>query len=796
MSAEEFTKARFEDPSEQTRLADFLILAPVLLRAQSRRVVAELVVTAAADLIPEMVFSGLILMNETTPGFTMIAHRNHRLLLPDESSEILEYLPSWLFLDPEQALIVAEQPIIVDQDQLERPLRDLTGASIIYLYPARTPTRRFGYLLGGAKKELSKLSYHYLQALAQLAAIALDNASRFDDLKETAHEMNLVNEMAGSLAASLNGEELFNSFMERLREIIPVQQANLILTAPLGQTYSMPFSWSDPPGKTRRTYIKELPIEDSPFEEPIIRQEIMSGTWVTHPNDTPLDEVNVFEPRYQSQLIIPLIARKQIVGALALGTEKPDSYREERLHHSLIEKLSSLFALALLNSRLYEEKQLSAEFDSRVGVFNHDYFDRELATQLHKASRSDYRLGLMMVDMDNLKAINDRYGHLAGDAALRHIATLISRTVRATDVVARYGGDEFGIILPGCTQFGLEVVAEKTRRAIRSTPLLLENGEEAHLSVSIGAVIYPEDARSPRELIQQADTALYIAKSTRDRVCIGKTAHAPRVSEYDLGNVEPPDLTMDPEVLSSLKIEDYERFLLWLGGDRSSVESKVIFDLNEQLSETRRELAILTGRAAQLESSLLQSLQLLAEIVEMREPYLQGGAVKMVRLVRLLGEHINLGEPDLMAVEAAAWLANLGRLAVPESVWNQPGRLNNAELRRVRKTPLDAVRLASKLQVILPAETILAIQFQRERFDGRGYPMRLAGEEIPIHARLLGVASALVAMCQPRPYRAKRTRAVCQRYLERGAGRQFDANLCGILLKLMADEELEFLEFA
>ncbi len=775
---------------EDAKLGDFLTYAPVLLRAQSRRVVAESLVTATADLIPELSFCGLLLLNETGLVESLIAYRDERLLRTEETSRILKQLLVVQSFNPDLPLPAAKR-------LLDEPLAKVMSASQLYLSPAKTPSRRFGYLLIGCHADLSSPGSQYMGALSELAGIALDNAMRFDDLKEAAHDMSLVNEMAASLAASLNGEELFNSFASRLSDIVPLEQANLILLPPLGTTYNFTFSWNGPSGHTRRLYLKDLELTGSPYEEAINRHEIITGNWNAIQSSGVPSEINIFGPPYQSQMIIPLMAKRQVVGAVILSTRAVGAYAEEHLRRSLLEKLAALFALALLNSRLYEEKQLSAEFDSRIGVYNHDFFDRELTNQMHKARRNEYRLGLMMIDMDNLKLVNDQYGHLAGDAALRHIAILISRTVRTTDVVARYGGDEFGVLLPGCTPLGLEVVAEKTRRAIRSTPLILETGQHIKLTVSIGAVLCPEEALNPRELIQQADAAMYVAKSHRDQVRIGLEARLPSVSEQDLlGQVEHTLSGLEQSIIDAPTQEEYEQILLSLGTATNTVEGRVIHELAGRLNEALRQLNDATETISRLKQGLNRNLQLIAQLVERREPFLAGGVEKLVKLVRLLGEKIALTEEEVNELEAAAWLSNLGRLEIPETVWNRPGPLTAQEWKKVRRLPQEAFKLLGLLDDLLTPGTLTALHFQRERMDGTGYPKRLSGEEIPRLARVLGLASGLVAMSQPRSFRPALGLAECHTQLERAAGRQWDSDLANILHEMLKSPVLDFLDLA
>jgi diguanylate cyclase (GGDEF)-like protein len=789
VNVEELDFGTLSNSGSNTKLSEFLTFAPVLLRVQNQRVVTELAITATADLIPDLSFCSLLNIDETNNSYSLTAHRNNHLLSQEENQQLLSQLPPWLFYPH-------DQPEVFKGDKLANDLNILLGAKVIYIVPVRTPTRTFGYFLAGSDQQIKPVDWSYLRSLAELTAIALDNATRFDDLKEAAYEMGLVNEMAGSLAASLNGEELFNSFIARLHNVVSVERVTLALLPPLGETYSLPFCWDGPLGRSRRTYLKNLTLAGSPFEEAIQRQEIVTGNWESRRADEKFNEVNIFSPDFPSQMIIPLIAKRKVVGAIALGSKDVDIYQEGRIRRSLLEKLAALFALALLNSRLYEEKQLSAEFDSRIGVYNHDFFDRELTAQIRRSRRDETMLGLMMVDMDNLKMVNDKYGHLAGDEALRHIANMIGRCVRATDVVARYGGDEFGVMLPGCTPTGLEVVAEKTRRTISSTPLILENGEQVALSVSIGAVLCPDDANTPRDLIQQADAAMYIAKQSRNQVRIGTNAHLPHVSEIELTTTENTEKLNSPENLTEWLAEDYERFLLWVGGNRDDIESKILHELNERLQETNEKLNESNNRNAQLQAGLWSGLKAVAGIIENREPYLAGGAKKMIKLVRLIGVKINLAPEAILDLEAAAWLSNLGRVLIPESILKYQGKLNDTHWQRIRQIPQDVVGILMPFDQLLSPSSLIAIKHQRENFDGSGYPLGLVGEEIPLSARILGIASALVAMSQDRPFRSRRTKAVGQRQLERGAGRQFDPVLASLLINQLAEGQLDFLDFA
>jgi diguanylate cyclase (GGDEF)-like protein len=763
-------------------LSELLSYLPVLLRAQSSRVLAEHVINVAAGLIENLDFSALFLNGEVAPVASglLVAQSGKRLLAPTRATEILAALPLASFESVNGARIF-------DPNELPPELAANLNSAQLFVANCGLPVRSFGFLLAGRRSPFSEGEREYLTALASVAAIALDNAMRFDALKEAAHEMELVNNLAVSLAASLNGEELFNSFMTHLSAVVPVDRAELVLPSLNAEQYLVPFSWDSANRKAARNYFR-MPVARSPFERAFSRQEIVVGRWE---NARLTGDLGQASRRYSSQMLVPLIAKKQVAGVLALRTEKSGQYSPDRLRRSLLEKMANLFGMALLNSRLYEEKVVSAEFDTRTGVYNHDYFDREVISQIYKAQRNNYQLGLIMVDFDNLKTINDTWGHLVGDAALRHIANLITRTIRTTDIVARYGGDEFGIILPGCTQLGLELVAEKTRQAIRGTPLVLENGQEVNLTVSIGAAIYPDDATTPRTLFEAADGAMYVAKRNRDSVRIGRDAHLPRISEQDMPNDE-VGLEVDADVMRDLSAADYEQFMLWLNSERPGAESKVLRDLNERLQTTRFELIETSKRAVRYEESYWRSLRFVALLVEQREPYLNGGAEKTVRLVEWLGRALGLNEIILKELTTAAWLSNVYRLALPETFWGRPVAFSPTDWEQVRQLPLEVERWLDNYKLNLPLETVQALRHQRENFDGTGYPHRLAGEEILLGARILGIISAIISMNQPRPYRERLSLSDIERVIMEGAGKQYDPALASLLARNLTKLETDF----
>lgn len=171
-----------------------------------------------------------------------------------------------------------------------------------------------------------------------------------------------------------------------------------------------------------------------------------------------------------------------------------------------------------------------ARHDPLTGLENRQAFHRRLAEELERARRFGRPCGLIMLDVDHFKAVNDTHGHPAGDEALRRIAGVLCRQVRRIDQVARYGGEEFVMLLPETGAEGTEALAERIRAGISAHPIPLGAELERTITVSLGVATYPADAESAADLVRAADQALYAAKHAgRDRVARAAGGAAPRV---------------------------------------------------------------------------------------------------------------------------------------------------------------------------------------------------------------------------------------------------------------------------
>jgi diguanylate cyclase (GGDEF)-like protein len=190
---------------------------------------------------------------------------------------------------------------------------------------------------------------------------------------------------------------------------------------------------------------------------------------------------------------------------------------EDRL---VLQAVASELVVAVENSRLYKLTRTLAITDELTGLHNYRYLQQRLDEEIERARRYHKDLSMLMIDADDFKRFNDAHGHIAGDQALADIAQVFLKATREVDVVTRYGGEEFSIILPETDAAGAFVVAEKIREAV-ANHLFTGADEEAteHLTVSVGLATFPTHAQDKETLLRQADDALYQAKNTgKDKV--------------------------------------------------------------------------------------------------------------------------------------------------------------------------------------------------------------------------------------------------------------------------------------
>ena len=223
---------------------------------------------------------------------------------------------------------------------------------------------------------------------------------------------------------------------------------------------------------------------------------------------------------------LPLMTQQEPIGILHVQAENDSAAKSESLM-LMVNMFAKQVALSITNLRLREALRNQSIRDPLTGVFNRRYMEETLEREIRRAQRFDQSLGILMLDLDHFKSFNDAYGHEAGDAVLRELAALLVRSVRAEDVVCRFGGEEFVIILPAAN---LEISAERAE-SIRQRLDQLAVMHQGHvlnaITASFGVAAFPDNGRTASGLLESADAAMYRAKREgRDRVLTAELSRA------------------------------------------------------------------------------------------------------------------------------------------------------------------------------------------------------------------------------------------------------------------------------
>jgi diguanylate cyclase (GGDEF)-like protein len=379
-----------------------------------------------------------------------------------------------------------------------------------------------------------------------------------------------------------------------------------------------------------------------------------------------------------------------------------------------------LFGLSVVRvGGLVADQRRSAITDALTGLHTRQFVEAQLALEVARARRAGTAVAMFVIDIDNFKSINDRYGHPAGDRALVEIAGRLREATRPGDVLGRYGGEEFAVLAPGMGPDELAAMSQRLSERMTGSPIAVSASTYLMTTVSIGAVSCPSGGEGPDELVAAVDRALSRAKG-----------------------------------------RDWGR-LATRGSVRSGGPPATLFGADQ--------------------TPMVDFLRQVADRVDLWLSA-QEHSTAISRWATVLSARLGLDEATSWRLELAGRLHDIGKIVVPEAILTKPSRLTDEEWSLLRQHPDHGARLAR----LVPGFDAVAesIRQHHERYDGAGYPDRLAGPGIRLEARIIAVCDSWAAMRSDRAYQAALSEDRAREQMWSGRGTQFDPDLVDMFLDL------------
>ncbi len=344
-----------------------------------------------------------------------------------------------------------------------------------------------------------------LMLFSTQASIALQNARLYSNEQRRAKQLQAINSIAQQTTAVLDINELLHKSCGFILESFPVdhvamlllEEGALVLRAQKGKL-------------TPRMH----PGSELPRGVGLCARAISSGKPVIE-NDTGTVEGYVagFEET-RSEMCLPLISLGESLGVLTVESAAPNAFTAADVQP--LESVADICAAAIQNARYFEKVRQLAFLDGLTGIFNRRYFETRIAEEIERAQRYQNELSVIMIDIDNFKKLNDEFGHLLGDEALRQVSAIFLQNLRKVDIACRYGGEEFVIVAPQTSGEHAQAVAEKLRKVVEGWSF---PGVPRPVTMTAGVASYPANGTTRDELVKAADGALYVAKQAgRNRV--------------------------------------------------------------------------------------------------------------------------------------------------------------------------------------------------------------------------------------------------------------------------------------
>ena len=552
--------------------------------------------------------------------------------------------------------------------------------------------------------------YHIMKRFIDIVFTKEENIQAFN-----------LKEFSTAVSKSLNVNEIFEELVDVIQKTIAVKKVYICIADSKHEYYEIAHSTSllDP---------KMLSIH---CENPVV-------SWLENSNQCLLMKDFKRTVAYKSmwetekkqlsdldiECFVPLKDEEGMVGIVLLsGKGKSNHFTLNDI--SFLDSVNSIGSIAVKNSRLYEKAYLEARTDELTGLLNRKYFYEVIQKEYEK--NKDGSLALVILNIDDFKLYNQLYGNREGDIALQNIAQIIKASAGENGYVARYSGKEFAIILPMYDILTAKNLAENIRKQILNMNKRARDYTLKILTVSGGICAIPYAANNVRQLIDNADMAVYHAKRKGKNIILV-----------------------------------------------SNIEKKVIGSEPKDIHDRKK---------ADIYSEYAPTIYALTAAIDAKDHYTFNHSKRVAYFAEKLAYAYGMDENYVRIIKEAALLHDIGKIGIPEHILNKTGRLDDEEYEAMKahvENSIGIIKHLPSLDYVIPA-----VIGHHERYDGFGYPRRIAKEDIPVSARMLCIADSFDAMISVRTYKQPRPVPEALAVLEEEAGYQFDPVLVPIFVHLV-----------
>src|SRR5579862_6137061 len=652
-------------------------------------------------------------------------------------------------------IIRTGQPLLIRSE-----LEDVRGRLGISYVPGRPAKSYCGVpiLLGGRpagvmaamnierENVYEERDLEVMQTAAGQVSVAIENARLFGEEQRRARYLEFLNSVSKTAISSEDAEQMLADIVSEIQKNFRFDHIGLGLLDYVTKEIEIRAE----AGSTANALGQRIPLGVG-----ILGKVARTGEMALVSNLGGEAHLLGILPEARSVLCIPITYGETLLGVLNVESCAENAFSPQDL--LLMNTLGDLLATALHNAFVFQKLQQQSITDGLTGVKTRRFFWEALSTEWKRASRSGRPFSVVLIDLDKFKEVNDTMGHFEGDLVLARVGRLLELKCRQSNIVARYGGDEFVILMPETGSEQAQVLSERLRLWIATDPML----SEREITGSFGVASFPLHGSTAEDCLRVADAGMYVSKH----------AGGNRVStaeEYAEGET----LAVQRQLIAGY-IEGF------LQREHTGPEYA------EELVVTLKKFC---GPEGECHPEVLkEAIEVLCRAAETREVHAGSHGESVAKHARMVGRALGMEADELADLVYAARVHDVGKIFLPEKILNKPGALTEDEYYLVKMHP----KVGGEILATIPGSRRLRewVEHHHENFDGSGYPAGLRGEEIPLGARILHVADAYVNMTTERPFASARTAEAAMAELEALSGTQFDGMIVRLLARQLKTEK-------